>query len=63
MEVIFHVVGRAVLSFREALFFLEIISATWASPCNKSWLDADIAFELMSILIEFLDEVEGALTA
>ena len=57
MEVIFRVVGCAILSFREALFLLEIISAAWATPCYKSRLDSDITIKLIGVLVELLDKV------
>ena len=57
MEVIFRVVGCAILSFREALFLLEIIGAARATPCYKSRLDSDIAVKLVGVLVELLDEV------
>lgn len=54
-------VGCTIFAIGEAFFILEFLGARGASPSDKSWLNLDIASELVGILVKLLDEVEGTL--
>lgn len=60
VKVVDHVVGGAVLAVREALRFLKLGVADSAAPSDEAGRDVDVTLELVSILVEFFDEVQGS---
>lgn len=52
-------IRRTVLAVSKALVHLERLLACWASPCDKARLESHIAAQIVSVFVEFFDEVEG----
>ena len=59
VEVIFDVVGSAVLPIGETLFFDELRVAGGAAPRHESRRDVHEALEAVGVLVELFNEVKG----
>ena len=61
IEVVPHVVRRAVLATRNALLILEVLRAAFARPRDLPRAEMHVPLQLLGILVELLDEVQGTL--